>query len=42
VHLCVHVFMWLLLNGCLSNRGFLAERKIINYKDSLCVFLLLL
>jgi hypothetical protein len=32
------VFIWLLLNGSLSRKGFLAERRIINYEEALCPF----
>jgi len=34
----IDVFIWLLLNGSLSNRVFLAEREIVNYEDALFPF----
>jgi hypothetical protein len=32
----VDVFIWLLLNGSLNTRSFLAERRIINYEEFHC------
>jgi hypothetical protein len=32
----IDVFIWLLLNGSICTKGFLAERRIINYEEALC------
>ena len=34
----IDVFIWLLLNGSICTKGFLVERRIINYKEALCPF----
>jgi hypothetical protein len=34
----IKMFLWLLLQGSLSIKGFLAYRKIISYDDACCSF----
>jgi hypothetical protein len=34
----IDVFIWLLLNGSVCTKDFLAKRRIINYEDALCPF----
>ncbi|XP_061983093.1 uncharacterized protein LOC133702794 [Populus nigra] len=34
----IDVFIWLLLNGSICTKGFLAKRRIINYEEALCPF----
>jgi hypothetical protein len=34
----IDLFIWLLLNGSICTKDFLAERRIINYEEALCHF----
>ena len=34
----IDVFIWLLFNSSVYTKGFLAERRIINYEEALCPF----
>jgi hypothetical protein len=34
----IDVFIWLLLNGSVCTKDFLAKRRIINYEEALCPF----